>query len=249
VPEQSKQSKTRHIFVSGCPKEPDRKNQADEELVMHEVGELLVAAAISTQRESRRYQSDYGQIQLSELEVELPAMLRVDKLGQLRAKVVNEVSSSDAVARIRLRVSHLPDVPTVASPLASQSLSELSDLSDEQIAALSRYRVFTGEDIRRVTRTVAGLQAVQSMIGCEELNKVLETVEFISAPGLSPELSWALLKASIKSKQDLLKCPEEELAKKLQAITGVDVSAESISDLKRHIWSLDDSQDKNMSAK
>ncbi|MGC4064847.1 MAG: hypothetical protein QM784_09415 [Polyangiaceae bacterium] len=175
---------------------------------------------------------------MSDLELEIPAKLRVDELGQLRASVVREVGEKDAVARLRFRVSHTPTRIDKVPTLATQSLRDFSVLTDTHRNRLAEYRIFSGEDLLRATRNAAGYRSVESILGKETLHNALQTAEVASMPGVSAEWSTAFLRGGVKSLGEFLGTPAEEIAKRVSDTLGDSVPTEAVADLQQRIAKL-----------
>src|SRR4051794_35808076 len=60
-----------------------------EEVAIHELGESLAATVASVQGEMARYNTALGTYVLDEIDISIPVMLRVTKLGQVMARVTD----------------------------------------------------------------------------------------------------------------------------------------------------------------
>src|SRR5205085_9892360 len=72
------------------------------EVAIHELGESLAATIASVQGELARYNTALGTYVLDEIDVSIPVMLRVTKLGQVLARVTDTQTPDSAVGPIRL---------------------------------------------------------------------------------------------------------------------------------------------------
>src|SRR4051812_44105590 len=74
------------------------------EVAIHELGESLAATVASVQGEMARYNTALGTYVLDEIDISIPVMLRVTKLGQIMARVTDSQTPDSAVGQIRLRL-------------------------------------------------------------------------------------------------------------------------------------------------
>lgn len=200
-----------------------------KEVALHELGESLVASAVSIQRELRRYTEDNGAFLLEDLEVELPLKVRVDPLGQLMAQVVSEATPNSALTRIRLRIR--PDAQPVdrVPIIADQPLEFLTILSKDQRAFLESYRIFSVEDLIRASRNAASRKALQTVIPKVVLEDSLARGGVLLIPVVPARVAAGMLGVGVKSVDDFLSRDPSRLALALAKALREQITREHVS--------------------
>lgn len=199
------------------------------EMTLHELGESLVAASIGMQRELRRYAPANGAFVLEEFEIDLPARLRVDSLGQVIAQLVSDVPANTAVARLHMRIAPDSNAGDSAIPIvADQSLALLGVLSSRRLAMLAAQRVYSAEDLIRAARNPARRSAFERVIPADVLDIALARAALLVVPVFPPGVGQALVATQVRSVDDFLQRDPDALAVALgkamaQEITGKQV--------------------------
>lgn len=213
------------------------------EIALHELGEGLAISIATVQNELARYPNELGSYVLDEVEITIPARLRVDKIGQLRVCTVNDAQDNQGLTKIHLRVR--PVLGTTQSvPLsADKPLSALGDvLPSNAIKQLEELRVFSVEDFLRITRNTAGQSAVQKMLPDIKLNSVIDRATLFTLPDVTPSLAITLVQIGITSPMDLVtrdsKSLTEEINKQLEGRLDTMLTQEDVLNFQSSIRQL-----------
>lgn len=209
--------------------DPNQPSQAPltgslPEVSMHELGESVAAALANVQQELDRYQSPLGAFVVDEIDLTIPAQMRVDELGQMMVIVTSPDGTTPADAsQIRLRIK--PVLGSHNDPLmaGTQPLSDVTALGPEFIDVMKSARVFTVNDFRRVTRTPQGKLAVQSKLGWgdDEFRQVFEQIKLLSLPVLPVAVSSLLTrKLRMRGIPDFLQYDSSAIADMINADSG-----------------------------
>lgn len=209
-----------------------------DEVCMHELCESLAISAVSIRRELQRYPDEMGIFSLDDFELEIPAKIRIDELGQTMTKVVSEASPNDTIARIKLRIKPVPGPLEMQPVISDQPLETLDVLSREQIAKFESYRIFSVEDLLRASRSVANRKALAGIIPEAKLGEALDRAGVAAMPGIPEGVSRKLLELKIKSPRDFVARDAEEMAKSLSHATGENIEAKDVIDWQKQIRNL-----------
>jgi hypothetical protein len=202
---------------------------ASAEVAIHELGESLAATVASVQGEMARYNSALGTYVLDEIDISIPVMLRVTKLGQVMARVTDSQSPDSAVGQIRLRLKPSTGAAPVATPNgAAQPLHTVDFITRDALARLSEERVFSVGDLLRVASTAAGREALAREVFGFDLQAVLDRAALVSLP-LPSGVGTLLLKLGVTSPEQFLKSDPAQLADTMRGYASLPVSAADIS--------------------
>jgi hypothetical protein len=198
------------------------------EVVLHELGTALAATLATVQRELQRYPGAAGVQVVDEFDVTLPVAVRTDDLGQVLATVTSRAGAGEALGSIRLRTR--PQAGPVPQPvIAPQSVDVLPQLEPEEIEELRRRRVFTVDDLQRVSSTRPGLESLSKIVPSERLHKAVEQSELLSLGNLPSVVAEELVRADVTGRKELLERDPEVLAKTLSSRLGEEVTPDDIT--------------------
>jgi hypothetical protein len=198
------------------------------EVAIHELGESLAATVASVQGEMARYNTALGTYVLDEIDISIPVMLRVTKLGQVMARVTDSQTPDSAVGQIRLRLKPSTGTSPVPTPNgAAQPLQTIDLITREALARLAEERVFSVGDLLRVASTAAGREALAREVFGYDLQGVLDRAALISLP-LPAGVGTLLLKLGVTSPEQFLKSDPAQLADTMRGYADLPVSASDI---------------------
>lgn len=202
---------------------------ASAEVAIHELGESLAATVASVQGEMARYNTALGTYVLDEIDISIPVMLRVTKLGQVMARVTDSQTPDSAVGQIRLRLKPSTGAAPVPTPNgAAQPLHTIDLITREALARLAEERIFSVGDLLRVAATAAGREALAREVFGFDLRGVLDRAALVSLP-LPAGVSTLLLKLGVTSPEQFLKSDPTQLADTMRGYADLPVHASDIS--------------------
>lgn len=202
---------------------------ASAEVAIHELGESLAATVASVQGEMARYNTALGTYVLDEIDISIPVMLRVTKLGQVMARVTDSQTPDSAVGQIRLRLKPSTGAAPVATPNgAAQPLETIDIITREALARLAEERVFSVGDLLRVAATAAGREALAREVFGFELRGVLDRAALLALP-LPAGVSTLLLKLGVNAPEQFLKSDPAQLAANMRGYAAIPVGPADIS--------------------
>jgi hypothetical protein len=202
---------------------------ASAEVAIHELGESLAATVASVQGEMARYNTALGTYVLDEIDISIPVMLRVTKLGQVLARVTDTQTPDSAVGQIRLRLKPSAGAAPVPTPSgAAQPLHTIDLISREALARLEGERIFSVGDLLRVASTAAGREALAREVFGYDLQGVLDRAALMSLP-LPTGISTLLLKLGVYSPEQFVKSNPAQLADTIRGYAGLPVQAADVS--------------------
>jgi hypothetical protein len=205
------------LVVQPRPGVPEPPPAPLPDLTVGEIGEALAATVASVQQELAHYPMAMGTFVVDELAVDVPVRYSVDTLGQLRVRV--EPSANGSTSNLRLRIRPVLDPPEPRSVTAPQPLSKLGVLPADAIRRLEAQRVFSVDDLLRVSRNAAGRRALEEL-GVPELDGALDRARVIALPSLPAPVAESLVAEGIGKPGELLAADPRRLAKKLSARLG-----------------------------
>lgn len=212
--------------TNGTPLPPP--TPVTSEVVLHELGTALAATLATVQRELQRYPGAAGVQVVDEFDVTLPVAVRTDDLGQVLATVTSKAAAGEALGSIRLRTR--PQAGHVPRPVvAPQPVDVLPQLEPEEVEELRRRRVFTVDDLQRVSSSRPGLESLSKIVPTERLNRAVEQCELLSLGNLPPIVAEELVRADVSGPKELLERDPEVLAKTLTSRLGEQVSPDDIT--------------------
>ncbi|HYO63488.1 MAG TPA: hypothetical protein VER08_07515 [Pyrinomonadaceae bacterium] len=197
------------------------------EVAMHEFGQSVAATVASVQRELLRYPTEVGTYVLEEIDLNIPVRMRVDQFGQVMAATVTDSQPNDAsIGQMRMRLRPLvgapPPPPAPSTP--TQSLKTLNALQPDVIQRLEEQRIFSVDDLMRVSNTPAGRAALEKSDLGVPLQSVMDKAAVLSLP-IPSQVSEALLKdGTVQKPSDILTKTPEQLAQIVQQKTNLPVS-------------------------
>jgi hypothetical protein len=220
------------IEIAGTP------DDGADEVVLHELGETIATAVNRMQRELGRYPSELGAYVVDELDLSVPVAVQLDRLGQVRARVVDRAPADEQLGRFRMRVRPVMGVQTAPSEQLDQPLSRLPELSDDAIAALAALRIYSLEDLARQAQTAAGREAIDSLRLGIDLDKLLEKVALLAVPVLPRPVREALVRIGIGNLHTFVDAEPEWLAGQLTADIGQTITAAAVHAWQEHVAKL-----------
>lgn len=202
---------------------------ASAEVAIHELGESLAATVASVQGEMARYNTALGTYVLDEIDISIPVMLRVTRLGQVLARVTDTQPPDSAVGQIRLRLKPSTGAAPVPTPSgASQPLNSIELISREALERLEGDRIFSVGDLLRVAATAAGRDALAREVFDFMLQPVLDRAALMSLP-LPSGVSTLLVKLGLNSPEQFVKSDPTWLADSIRGLAGLPVQPSDIS--------------------
>jgi hypothetical protein len=175
---------------------------ASAEVAIHELGESLAATVASVQGEMARYNTALGAYVLDEVDVSIPVLLRVTKLGQVLARVTDSQAPDAAVGQIRLRLKPSAGAaPVPTPPGAAQPLALIDLISREALA-----------------REVFGF----------DLQGVLDRAALVALP-LPEGVGVLLIKLNVISPEQFVKSDPAQLADAITRLAGANVKASDVT--------------------
>jgi hypothetical protein len=213
--------------TSPAPSAPTPPPSAEVEL--HEVGEGIAAAMAAIQQELTRYPNSLGAFLVDEVDLDIPIRFRVDTLGQVLATVVNSDEPSAAVGRLRLRLR--PVLGAVLPPpvTSDQSLASLGALPPEDLAKLEAQRIFSVDDLLRVTRTASGRSGVDQLDLATRVDSLLGRAEIIASPALPAPVAETLVQIGVDSPAEFVDRDPAQVAVELSKQLNQPVTAEDVA--------------------
>ncbi|MGW0196579.1 hypothetical protein [Nonomuraea sp. NPDC003201] len=215
------------LQIAGVP-------SADGEVVLHELGETIATAVNRMQGELARYPSTMGAYVVDELDLSVPVAVQLDRLGQVRAKVVDRAPADEQLGRIRMRVrpvlgAHLPPADQLDQPLTT-----LTELSADAITRLNALRVYSVEDLARLAATPAGAAALSALDLRVDLAALLDKVALLALSVLLRPVREALVALGVTSVRAFAYHPETAaLAAALSLRLGQEITAEAVCSWQR----------------
>jgi hypothetical protein len=198
------------------------------EVVLHELGTALAATLATVQRELQRYPGTAGVQIVDQFDITMPVAVRTDDLGQVLATVRSTSLPGEVLGSIRLRTR--PQPGSVPAPVvASQPLDVLTQLQPQQVEELRRRRVFTVDDLQRVSSTGPGLESLRSIVAGDRLDKAIEQSELFSLGSLPPKVAEELVQADVTGPRELLDHDPKALATTLTNRLGAEVTEADIA--------------------
>lgn len=198
------------------------------EVVIHELGAALAATLATVQRELQRYPGVAGTQVVDEFDVTLPVTVRTDDLGQVMATVTSTTGPNVAVGSIRVR-TRPQQGPVVQPVLAPQPLDVLPQLKPADVEELRQRRVFTVDDLQRVSSTGPGLEALRQVVPVDRLEPAIEQSELLSFGPLPPKVAEELVHADVTGPTELVERDPTTLAKTLTRRLGEEVTTTDVS--------------------
>ena len=216
--------------VEGLADEPSPTAfPASAEVAIHELGESLAATVASVQGEMARYNTALGAYVLDEIDVSIPVLLRVTKLGQVLARVTDSQTPDAAVGQIRLRLKPSAGAAPVPTPSgAAQPLALIDLISRDALARLAEERVYSVGDLLRLASTAAGREALAREVFGSDLQGVLDRAALIALP-LPEGVGVLLLKLNVLSPEQFVKSDPAQLADAMARLAGVNVKASDVT--------------------
>jgi hypothetical protein len=188
-----------------------------------ELGENLAASVASIQQELAHYpMSNVGYL-VDELAIELPAGYWIDALGQLRVRL----EGGDTSGRLRLQVKPVLGDPPPRSVTAPQPLAALGTLPPDALERLAALRVFSVDDLLRVSRNAAGLRGLEQL-GVPDVEAVLGRAELIALPSLPAPVAESLAAVGVDGPRAFLDGDPAQLAGALTDRLGQPVKPDDV---------------------
>jgi len=206
------------------------------EVVLHELGETIADAVNRMQGQLSRYPSTVGTYVVDEMNVSVPVSVRLDGLGQIRTRVVEQVPDGTQVGQVTLRVRPALGVTGPAQPGLPQSLSVLTELTLTMVAALNGLRVYSVEDLVRLAQQPAGRQALVPLLPGVDLDALLAKAALLATPVLPAAVRQALVGLGFASLAAVADATDPEaLANALSARIGQPITAGDVREWQRRV--------------
>jgi hypothetical protein len=206
------------------------------EVVLHELGETIADAVNRMQGQLSRYPSTVGTYVVDEMNVSVPVSVRLDGLGQIRTRVVEQVPDGTQVGQVTLRVRPALGVTGPAQPGLPQSLNVLTELTLTMVAALNGLRVYSVEDLVRLAQQPAGRQALVPLLPGVDLDALLAKAALLATPVLPAAVRQALVGLGFASLAAVADATDPEaLANALSARIGQPITASDVREWQRRV--------------
>lgn len=217
------------LMDSGGPSLPSPTQTGPSvEVALHELGQSIAVTVASVQRELSRYPNTVGTYVLDEIDLSIPVQVRVDSLGQVLTTVAQGDITNKAVGNIHLRLRPVLGAVTPPPIIADQSLDTLG-LPEEAVAKLKSQRIFSVEDLLRVSSTGAGRTSLENQLTeYGDPSKVLDSAALLTMPRVPSTISESLLKLGYTRTEDFMTADRRALAAKLTEQLGQPVSADDV---------------------
>jgi hypothetical protein len=216
-----------------APPRPALAALPSAEVALHELGESLAVAAASVQRELARYPSELGAFVLDEIEVSIPARMRVDGYGQVMATVV-DTEAAQGAAQIRLRVKPVLGAAIAPPRVLAQPVSKLGVLDAAAVERLAAARIFSVDDLVRVASAPAGRSALEKDGLAPLLDRALDRADVLAMPSIPAAAKEALVDDGVESPTAFVKQDAAALAERLSSRLGEKVTPEDVK-----LWQRD----------
>jgi hypothetical protein len=153
-----------------------------DDVVLHELGETLAGTVNRMQNELNRYPSTMGAFLVDELDLTVPVAVRLDALGQVRTRVLEQAPAEGGVGQVRMRVRPVVGGDGGAAQPLDQPLRVLSMLTPSAIATLNARRVYSVEDLARLASSSAGREALADLRLGVDLDALIELAALLATP-------------------------------------------------------------------
>ncbi|MDX2646226.1 hypothetical protein PV341_22205 [Streptomyces sp. PA03-1a] len=214
----------------------------DGDVVLHELGETIAGAVDRMQSELARYPRATGSYIIDELDLSMPVAVQIDRLGQVRTTVVGRAPAEEQLGRIRMRVRPAPGGVAVPTPdRLDQPLTVLPELSAETITRLTALRIYSVEDLARLTAQPAGRESLAAVgLGpADGLAPLLDKVALLALPPLPRPVREALLRLGITSPKTFAGHPDPAaLADAIGAQLGQPIPQTAVVEWQRQVNEL-----------
>jgi hypothetical protein len=204
---------------------------SDVEFALHELGESVAAAILTAQRELEKYPGGFGTFALDNIDIKIPVTMRLDRLGQMRVRLVGEENGSASTGSIQLCLRPLDRPIPIPSPGADKALEVLDLLPPESIAQLHLERIFSVHDLLRVARNPSGQVALEQMQLGVNVKELVDRALVVSLPVLPPKVSEELLHSKdlqIETPTDILKLDPQHVAQLLSEKLSQPIKVEDV---------------------
>ncbi|GAA4587819.1 hypothetical protein GCM10023194_37840 [Planotetraspora phitsanulokensis] len=211
------------LEIAGVPR-------PDGEVVLHELGETIATAVNRMQSELARYPSTVGAYVVDELDLSVPVAVQLDRLGQVRAKVVDRAPVDEQLGQIRMRVRPVLGARLPYADQLDQPLSVLTELSADAVARLNALRVYSVEDLARLASAPAGSAALAGLNLGVDLAALLDKVALLSLTVLPRPVREALILLGVSSPRAFADHPDPAaLAAALSVRLGQDIGVDAVT--------------------
>ncbi len=220
------------IEIAGTP------TTENSDVALHELGETIADAVHRMRNELVRYPSELGAYLVDELDLSVPVAVQLDRLGQVRARVVDRAPADEQLGHFRLRVRPVTGVQAPLSEQLDQPLSILPELSAAALAELAALRIYSVEDLARLAQTAAGWQALATLGLGVDLNKLLEKVALLAVRVLPRPIRDALVRLGFGGLQAFVDAEPAELATQLTTEVGQPITVDAVALWQASVLSL-----------
>jgi hypothetical protein len=163
------------------------------------------------------------------LDISVPVAVRVDALGQVRTKVLEQAPADATVGQVQLRVRPSAGAQDPVRQPLDQPLGVLTELSAPTIAALEARRVYSVEDLARLASTAVGRSALAGLAPGVDLAALLDKVALLAVPVLPSPVRSALVDMGLASPRAFVDAAAADLAPGLSERLGQTVAAEDVA--------------------
>ncbi|HVF48512.1 MAG TPA: hypothetical protein VNA19_00415 [Pyrinomonadaceae bacterium] len=214
--------------ATGTPTTP-ASLEPSTEVAIHELGESIAATIATVQQELARYPNPLGAYVLDEVDLSIPILMRVDSFGQVLARVTEKQTTDSIVGQMRLKMKPVLGARVPPPVVSGQTLESLGVLSPEAILMLQAQRIFSVDDLLRVTRTTSGRVALSKVDLGAPVDTVMNRIDVMRLPMLTPEIGASLLRIGVEKPTDILEMDAERLAENLQNEIKVPIPTEEVA--------------------
>lgn len=198
------------------------------EVALHELGQSIAVTVASVQRELSRYPNTIGTYVLDEIEMTIPVQVRVDTLGQVLTTVAQGDITNQAVGNVHMKFRPVPGLITPPPIIADQPLDTLG-LPDDAITRLKLMRIFSVEDLLRVSSTSVGRQSLERQLAAyTDTAKVLSIASLLTMPNVPLTVGEALIRMGFTDPTDFARADPATVAKELAGQLNQPISEDDV---------------------
>jgi hypothetical protein len=204
-------------------------SSGSSEVALHELGESIAVSVVSIQQELARYPNTLGALYVDDLEMDIPLSLRVNDVGQVMATVADHETPDLATGKLHLRLRPVLGASQPLPVISGQSLAALGALSPQAIARLEAERIFSVDDLLRVSRNASGRAALEKLNLGTEVDTLLDRTAVLTLPTLPVPVAESLLQVGVESPDGFVQGDPVTLAESLSERLKQPISAEDVA--------------------
>ncbi len=214
------------------------KIKESSEVLFHELGESLSTAASQIQDELDRYPKSWGSFHIDSLELSIPVAMRIDSFGQVFVEVDKSTEKENAGGNVTLKIRPYFGDWNTPEIYSDQSVKDLDVLTDKEIQVLEEHRIFTVNDLLRLTRNPTGRKAFENIGLGDKLDKIINRSVLMGYQEMDDELKIALVKLGVDSLEKFTDAKKDKLSKQLLDKYKIDISQTKIAEMQKNVKSV-----------